>query len=181
MSNPWEPPARPALIAKIKRLIEEEWYDTTDRAAHIADVFYKLLPPVKRYKHSFDDLDLLFLRQIWDEVIRSKKNDVHLSQLPPNYSARSRITQLRFHGLVAKVRTEKGTQNPGHWLITKKGGQFLRDKIAIEQVVETEQNRVVGHSGRMIKVSDFGTLKDFGPHFTFTIGDQNELIPLRLL
>lgn len=173
----YQPPARPMLVANIKNLIEQEWYSPFDRAMNIADMFYKLLPKVKRYRHSFDDLDLLFLRQIYNEVIRTKKNDIHLSQLPPNYAARSRITQLRFHGLVAKVRKENGSQNPGHWLVTRRGSQFLRDEIVIPKVVETVNNEVMHDhpDGEMIRVSDFGVLNDFGPHFSWTIDDNNQL------
>lgn len=177
----YEPPARPVLFQKIFTLINQDYYTISDRASNITDLFYELLPKTVRYKHSFDDLDLAFLRGLWDEVIRSGKNDVHLSQFQTSYAGRSRITQLRFHGLVAKVLNEKGSHIPGRWLITRKGGRFLRNEIEMQQIVETEENQVKGHSGKMIRVSDFGVLKDFGPHYTWSISENNELTQEKLL
>ncbi len=55
------------------------------------------------------------------------KNEFHLQRdLHLNVNEFSNFTKLRFHALVAKVDSK-----PGYWLITARGGQFLRGKIAV--------------------------------------------------
>lgn len=148
-----------------------------DQANILAELFYRFLPKKRRYRHTFDDLDLLFLRKLWHEVIRSEKNNVHLSTLGASYAERSRITQLRFHGLVAKVRGPKGKHVPGHWLITRRGGQFLRGEVTIPKVVETVDNTVMHDRpvGELISVQDFRVLDDFSAHYTWEIDDNDHL------
>jgi hypothetical protein len=57
-------------------------------------------------------------------------------------------TKLRFHGLVAKAKEEK------HWLITKRGAQFLNGEIEVPKRVQTFRNRVVAHDAEMVFIKN---------------------------
>lgn len=70
------------------------------------------------------------------------QNDLHLS-----VNEFSNFTKLRFHALVAKVEGK-----PGYWLITARGGQFLRGEIAVPLRVKTFRNKVLEHSKEMIHI-----------------------------
>lgn len=79
-------------------------------------------------------------------------HDLNLSKVEYN-----NFQKLRFHGLVAKV-----PEKPGYWLITRRGGQFLRGEIVIPDSVETYRNAVKNHSPKMIHI---GELKNKFPEF----------------
>jgi hypothetical protein len=64
----------------------------------------------------------------------------------------SNFSKCRYHGLVAK------TDHLGYWLLTERGGQFLRGEISIPETVLTFRNRVVGHEGRPVGVIHFRPL-----------------------
>jgi hypothetical protein len=57
-------------------------------------------------------------------------------------------TKLRFNGLVAKAEQEK------HWLITRRGGQFLNGAIAIPKRVQTFRNRVIAKDEETVYIKD---------------------------
>jgi hypothetical protein len=86
------------------------------------------------------------------------KNEFHLqSDLHLSVNEFSNFTKLRFHGLVAKVDGKAG-----YWLITSRGGAFLRGEIAVPLKVKTFRNKVIDHSKEMIHIID---LKGKVPHF----------------
>jgi hypothetical protein len=58
--------------------------------------------------------------------------------------------KLRFHGLIAHVE-----DHIGYWLITKRGGQFLRGELNIPDFVLTFRNRVVSHSDKLVSIRGF--------------------------
>lgn len=72
------------------------------------------------------------------------QNDLHLS-----VNEFSNFTKLRFHGLMAKVDGK-----PGYWLITKRGGQFLRGEITVPLRVQTFRNQVKAHSPGVIHIDE---------------------------
>lgn len=86
------------------------------------------------------------------------RNDIHVNREVPEicgpqaYEMLSNITKLRFHGLVAKVKDEDGKHKKGHWLITRRGGQFLRGEISLPAFAHTLDNRVVEHSGDLVDI-----------------------------
>lgn len=69
---------------------------------------------------------------------------------------------LRYHGLVAHVRKPDGTRKGGYWLLTRRGGQFLRNEIAIPRRVKSWRNRIVGYDQKFIRITD---LKDVQPFY----------------
>jgi len=60
---------------------------------------------------------------------------------------------LRFHGLAHQ--DEKKGNRSGYWLITARGGQFLRGEIAVPMKVKTFRNQVVEHSEALTTIKDF--------------------------
>ncbi len=86
------------------------------------------------------------------------KNEFHLQRdLHLNVNEFSNFTKLRFHALVAKV-----DEKPGYWLITARGGQFLRGEINVPLRVLTFRNRVLEHSNDVIHID---ALKNKIPYF----------------
>lgn len=61
-------------------------------------------------------------------------------------------TKLRFHGLVAKVKTEDGERKHGHWLLTSRGRRFLDGEISIHRRVQTLNNKVIERDLELVDV-----------------------------
>jgi hypothetical protein len=79
------------------------------------------------------------------------------------YNEFSNFTKLRFHALVAKV-----DRKPGYWLITARGGQFLRGEIAVPQRVKTFRNKVLDHSREMIHILQLkGKVPEFQKEYAY--------------
>lgn len=117
------------------------------------------------YSHRMDDLNVVALRKIWEYVVTGKENKIDVGKAGLNYEERSRVTQLRFHGLIAKYKTATGTQVPSTWLMTKRGGDFLKGIITIPAIVYTFDNEVIGHGIEQVGRKYFRTLNDFGAHY----------------
>src|ERR1035441_5888882 len=68
-------------------------------------------------------------------VHRQNRNYFHLQKdLDLTKSEFTNFQKLRFHALVAK------TDDPGYWLITARGGEFLRGEVAVPRTVRTFRN-----------------------------------------
>ena len=65
----------------------------------------------------------------------------------------SNLTKLRFHGLVAKYRSEGG-HDRGYWLLTRRGNQFLLGKAQIPHKVQTFRNKITAYSPLYVTISD---------------------------
>ena len=92
------------------------------------------------------------------------KNEFHLqNDLHLNVNEFSNFTKLRFHALVAKVEDK-----PGFWLITARGGSFLRGEIAVPFRVKTFRNRVLEHSPELIHINELkGKVPEFQREYAF--------------
>ena len=92
------------------------------------------------------------------------KNEFHLQRdLHLSVNEFSNFTKLRFHALVAKVDNK-----PGFWLITARGGQFLRGEIAVPHRVKTFRNRVLEHSPELIHIDQLkGKVPEFQREYAF--------------
>jgi hypothetical protein len=98
-------------------------------------------------------------------VQANNKNKFHLQkdlkELTKNEY--NNFQKLRFHGLVAKIHDKSG-----YWLITRRGGQFLRGEITVPWKVETFRNRVIGHSPEQVHIKDLrGKLPEFEKDFSY--------------
>jgi hypothetical protein len=82
-------------------------------------------------------------------VHEHNKNEFHLQHdLHLNVNEFSNFTKLRFHALVAKVEGKAG-----YWLITKRGGEFLRGETSVPLRVKTFRNKVLEHSNELIHIN----------------------------
>jgi len=127
------------------------------------------------YKYHLDDSDVSLLLKIWHSVIRLGINDIDVREANLSHTERDRVTQLRFHAMIAKVKNNKGKQVPAHWLLTKRGCDFLKGKITTSKYVLTSKNQVIGHSPEQVSRKDFKILNDFGPHFEWEIVEGDYL------
>ena len=143
------------------------------------------LPPefqvVKTWKHLFNHTLLDALRKFARGVGRKGRNDIHTlndlkGDLALTYAERANLTTLRFFGLVAKVKQMDGTHRRGHWLLTRRGSQFLKGKLAIPRHVLTLDNKVIGHAEETITLRDMGGLPS--ADLSFEIIDQDVYVPL---
>lgn len=63
------------------------------------------------------------------------------------------MSALRFHALVAHA--DKENRRSGYWLITAKGGQFLRGEISVPKRVKTFRDKVIEHSPDLVHIRNF--------------------------
>lgn len=84
-------------------------------------------------------------------VVSHSRNSFHLQRdLNLSKSMYNNFQKLRFHALVAKI-----DEKPGYWLITNRGGQFLRGEIEVPRQVLTFRNKVQTHSGDKVHMRQF--------------------------
>ncbi len=114
----------------------------------------------KAYLHSLNSGLVSVLIKAIQYVGKTKNNKFHYSDLNLTYSQASNLQKLRFHGLIAHYSKEN--TKSGEWLITTKGGQFLRGETSIPKQVKTFRNKVIAHSDKMIHISE---LKHKFPEF----------------
>lgn len=62
------------------------------------------------------------------------------------HSERSQLSKMRQHGLIAQPKNDKGVKISRHWLITRKGWQFIAGEPVPAKVV-VYNNQVLGHEG----------------------------------
>jgi hypothetical protein len=117
------------------------------------------------YTYTLDDSDVSALLKMWQYVIEHKENKIDMREVNLNYTERSRTTQLRFHNLITKYKTDDGQHEKSTWLITKRGGEFLRGEEAIPKTTYTYDNHVLGHGPELISRRDFRILDDFSAHY----------------
>lgn len=96
-------------------------------------------------------------------VNKNNKNFFHLQKdLSLSKTQYNNFQKLRFHALVAK------TEKAGYWLITKRGGQFLRGEIEVPKEVLTFRNRVKEHSVGLVGIKSFrGKVPYFDSEFAY--------------
>jgi hypothetical protein len=143
------------------------------------------------YRNKLDDLCVSLLLKIWRGVIEGGQNRINLKELELTYSERSKITQLRFHALVAKVKNEKGNHIPATWLITKRGSDFLHGRVAVPKYAWTQKNKVIAREDVKTRVekatdkelnwlvarNDFKVLSEFSSTYEIC-GDRLIKIPV---
>lgn len=113
---------------------------------------------MKAFWHTLTPGLVSILVQCIQWVHEHGKNEFHLqNDLHLTVNQFSNFTKLRFHALVAKVEGK-----PGYWLITTRGGQFLRGEIVVPLRVLTFRNHVMEHSKELIHINE---LKHKIPYF----------------
>ena len=74
----------------------------------------------------------------WEKDVRHNVNESH------------NFHKLRIHGLIA--RAEPDNPRSGYWLITDRGGKFLRGEISVPRRVRTFRGHVVGHDDVLVNI-----------------------------
>jgi len=113
-------------------------------------------------------------------VKKTKKNKFHYKDLNLNYSEASNLQKLRFHGLIAHY--DKDKKRNGEWLITTRGGEFLRGEISIPKQVKIFRNKIQEHSEERIHIDQLKhRFSDFDSKFAYEYDQNINLIkPLQL-
>ena len=75
-------------------------------------------------------------------------HDINLS----NYEY-SNYQKLRFHGLIARYKQD-GKVIKGKWLITSRGGDYLKGQLLVPAKVKTLRNKVIDHSPEMVSIGE---------------------------
>lgn len=99
-------------------------------------------------------------------VHKKGENRFHYVQdLSLSHTEAANFQKLRFHGLIAHADEN---QRSGRWLITKRGGQFLRGEINVPIQVKTFRDRVIDHDIKLIGIKSFrGKVSDFDQEFAY--------------
>lgn len=120
---------------------------------------------LKRWKHTLTPGLFEILLKCIRAVHRKGVNEFHLQDdLNLTKNEYNNAQKLRYHALIAK------SDRKGYWVITTRGGQFLRGEIAIPDKVFTFRNKVEGHSETLIGRDDFrNRIKFLETDFDFDI------------
>lgn len=113
---------------------------------------------VEKYNVQLTEGIIRALIKFHQAIYRKKENRIHLLKdiqgdikLTPHEW--NNFSRLRFHALVAKVR-ENGKHIAGYWLLTRRGGEFLRGEADIPKMVTVFNNKVVAHSEERAFIKD---------------------------
>lgn len=109
---------------------------------------------IKVYRYGISDSMVRVLRAMAGATDEGSGRSIDVDSIDLKHSERTQLTKMRFHGLVAKVK-EDGRQIPRHWLITRKGWQFL-GKEPVPAKVIVYNNQVLGHDGGTITIDRIG-------------------------
>lgn len=120
---------------------------TSEKCAHCGS-FVPLAHKETLSKHK-----LTMLQTAANHVKATHVNDFALSDLSADSNNYNNFQKLRYHGLVHHVK-DNGVVKRGHWLITRRGWQFLRGEIEINKWVKVKQNELVEWSTETIGVKD---------------------------
>lgn len=111
-------------------------------------------------------------------VKNANKNEFHLQKdLSLSKNDYNNFQKLRYHGLVTKVK-----EKAGYWLITKRGGQFLRNEIEIPAGVKTFRNNIEedGHTVETVRITDFqDRYPTFQSEFAFEYKVGPQVLPFK--
>jgi hypothetical protein len=119
---------------------------------------------MKQFWHTLNPGLVSVLVKCIQFVHEHNKNEFHLQRdLHLSVNEFCNLTKLRFHALVAKVDGK-----PGFWLITSRGGQFLRGEISIPTRVKTFRNRVIDHAPELIHIDRLkGRIPEFEREYAY--------------
>ncbi len=106
------------------------------------------------------------------EFVKKNKNSFHLQyDLNLSKTEYNNMQKLRYHGLIAH---DEG--KIGYWLITRRGGQFLRNEIDIPDGVLTFRNHIEGYSEKRVRITHFkNKFPYFESEFAFEYKKQEDL------
>jgi hypothetical protein len=76
--------------------------------------------------------------------------------------------KLRFHGLIAHY--DEDNPKSGEWLITARGGYFLRGEMKVPKAVLVFRNHVKDHAKELVHIDEFrGKVSAFQKEFAYEV------------
>jgi hypothetical protein len=111
--------------------------------AGVNKYWYKLTP-------GLCDILIIMLKRVRDTDNNHVKLRDLYDVLTPYQT--TQMSKLRFHGLIAKHRDENKRHDG--WLITKQGGEFLRNEKRIPLRVQVYRNKITEHSPETVSAYD---------------------------
>lgn len=128
---------------------------------------------LKAYWHTLTPGLVSTLIRMIQAVKTKGVNEIHLQkEVEMTKNQYNNFQKLRFFGLVAKVRNDDSTHKTGYWLITNRGGEFLRGKISIPRRVKTFRNQVEDHDPETVFIYRYlNQFPWFETEFQFEIVD----------
>ena len=156
--------------AKAKEYIDPEKLERTkeNRCPHCG-------AKMEKKKHLLNRGLVKALRVTIAGVKAQDKNDIAFGDIPwdnnnKGFNLRQNFQKLRYFGLVAHPRDENGKRIWGRWLITKRGGQFLRGEISVYSFVVSYRNHVIERSETfksIVEVENDHTLSYYQTEFAY--------------
>lgn len=128
---------------------------------------------MKSFNHTLSSGIVSALIKAIRYVQRTNKNEFHLQKhlVDLTKNEYNNFQKLRFHGLVAKIDGKAG-----YWLITKRGGSFLRGELGIPKNVQTFRNKVISHSGEVVTIKMYyGKVPEFEQNFEYEYQNPKDL------
>ncbi len=125
---------------------------------------------MKEYWHSLSPGLVICLVKAIKFVKKNNLNKFKLTDLELSQNQFNNFQKLRFHGLIAHA--DHDNIKSGQWLITNRGGQFLRGELSVPRKVKTFRNRVIGHDIEVVHISRYRNETGwFEQDFQFDIHD----------
>jgi len=130
---------------------------------------------MKQWEHRLTPGLVDLLMKFTGAVKRNKKNDVYFQgDVSDNANDCSNFPKLRYFGLIAKVKDDDGNHIQGHWLLTRRGGAFMRGDEAVHRSIKTFRNKIVERNEEKVFIWEVRT--DFSRgyfqrEFEFTIAE----------
>lgn len=110
---------------------------------------------MKEYTHTLTAGITGALKKVVAAVKSANENNIGFSDIPwDSFNRRQNFQKLRYFGLVAHVRDYNGNPIRGRWLITRRGGAFLRCEIQIPAWVKTYRNKIVERAEEYVSIKD---------------------------
>lgn len=106
------------------------------------------------YVHSLTPGLVKSLVKFGEAISCKGTNDIHLqTEVDLTKNEYNNFQKLRYWGLVHHV--DKSNIKSGRWLLTKLGGQFLRNEIGMPKKVKTFRNKKIAQWDTTISIKDF--------------------------
>lgn len=105
---------------------------------------------MRKWKHSLTrGLVRTFVKFVY--AVRKKNfNEVHLqNDVELTKNEYNNFQKLHYFGLVAKAK------KPGHWVLTKWGGEFFRNQRAIPKFAISFRDHLIERQGATVTIRDF--------------------------
>lgn len=104
------------------------------------------------YRYAVNKQIATVLKAMRARIDETGVNEISFDDLDLSYELKTQRSKLRLHGLIAKVKDAGGNNVANTWLITKKGGDFLRG-AEIQKYVKVYNNQVIGHEGGFVTIN----------------------------